>query len=101
MCRCSICAKQQKIIPSIEYFMSQKHKYFFDRENLDSSHFCMWSYALDEYNMLRLQLKHFNNIERIHSYLNAFEGKTDESRMYYPPRKEKFELKIAFINMTK
>lgn len=53
---------------------------------MNSSNFCMWNYALDEYNMLRLSLKHFNNIERIHAYLNAAEGKTDESRMYYPPK---------------
>ena len=47
----------------------------------------MWNYALDEYNMLRLPIKYFNTISKIYSFLNAEEGKTDESRIYYPPQK--------------
>jgi hypothetical protein len=59
----------------------------------------MWNYALDDYNMLRLPIKYFNTISKIYPFLNAEEGKTDESRMYYPPQKETTELKIAFINL--
>lgn len=68
---------------------------------MKSTNFCMRNYAVDEFNIVLVSKKHFNTIPRIYAYLNAFEGKTSESRMYYPPKNMEAQLTLAFINLTR
>ena len=63
--------------------------------------FCMRNYAAEERNLLNLEKKYFNSISRVYSYLDAYEGKTDISRMFYQPKKAQMEVRVAFINLTK
>ena len=46
-CKCALCLEQKKIVPSMEYFMSRRHKFFFNKDSMNQANFCMCNYALD------------------------------------------------------